>query len=127
MDELSMPILMVGGPNQNGRVYPRDVINKAIEKLDGRPLNVVAYDDDYQMAFKVLPLGQASNIRIDDLINQVVADIKFDRMPKSVLPALSYGVMGTGVVNNGTVSDFTMTGVGIRVDPAPPSCGQTDS
>jgi hypothetical protein len=123
----AIPILMVGGPNQNGRVYPREVIAKAIDKLDGRPLNVVSYDDDYQMALKCLPLGQASSVRIDDLINQVVADIKLDRMPKSLLPALSYGVMGTGVVNNGTVSDFTMTGVGIRVDPSPPSCGQTDS
>lgn len=123
----AIPILMVGGPNQNGRVYPREVIVKAIEKLGGRPLNVVAYDDDYQMAFKVLPLGEASNIRIDDLIGQVVADIKLDRMPKSVLPALSYGVMGKGIVNNGTVSDFVMTGVGIRVDPSPPSCGQVDS
>jgi hypothetical protein len=125
----TIPILMVGGPNQNGRVYPREVIAKAIDKLDGRPLNVVSYDnyDDYDMALKRLPLGEASNIRVDDLINQVVADIKLDRMPKSLLPALSYGVMGTGVVNNGTVSDFTMTGVGIRVDPSPPSCGQTDS
>lgn len=127
MDAIKVPILAVGMATQNGRVYPREVVERAIAKLGSASLKVVPYEDDYHAALAGPQFGKASNLKIDDALSQVMADITFENMPKSLLPAISYGVMGTGVVDNGTVKDFAMTGVGIQVEPIKPSCGQIDS
>ena len=117
-------ILQTDVPNKNNRVYPRMVVERAIEEFNQRGVNVgtledvvfpSAYVDIREAAFTV------SNLRIDDN-GMAIADIKYLATPKGkVLERLepdnliAYTFVGNGnlTAKDGvtTVTDFHISHV----------------
>jgi hypothetical protein len=119
--EARVAILAIDKVTLNGDIYPRDVVERAINLWNGQTMAIVHADmrpsinDPPSLADAV---GVASHIRIDPDTNQVITNVKF-----KVPPTLSDGFVFTPVGNvstdaDGTVLDFEMTA--LVISPSSP-------
>lgn len=112
--EAKVQILDVDRVNHNGRFYPRSVVQKAIQNLQGQPLDVIhvrAFLDSNGCPKVSDSLGVAKDLRLDDETGMVLADVKIDHIPDDLKGGYVIASAGFGDVQNGTVVDFTFTGV----------------
>jgi len=95
-------------PNKNQRVYPKEVMQKAIDEINssGRPLfGTIGITDG-----PAIPLCDVAftvnNLRVED--DYIVADAKILNTPKGevlkeIVSSMSYRTAGVGNVENGVV------------------------
>jgi hypothetical protein len=109
--EAKVQILPVDRPTLNGNYYPRSVVEKALKSMGTLPVGVIPVkaflsNDGCPKVSDLL--GVAKNLRLDEDTNMVIADVRIDRNPPHPYTMASAGF---GTVQNGTVVDFTFTGV----------------
>lgn len=106
-------ILVADAPNLNGDIYPRDVVERAINLWDGQMLAIVHADyrpcvhDPPRLADAV---GVASHIHLDEFTNQVIADVKFKLTPE-MLTGCTFEPEGEIICVGTDATDFKMTGL----------------
>jgi hypothetical protein len=108
--------------NLNGRVYPKEVVEAAIAKLNNKPLNGTIGIPDNVATPLVDPAFVAENIEVKD--GKVVADIRVlttesGRTLTQLLTqqpplSLSYSPVGFGQINDdGKITDYQFTSIAV--------------
>jgi hypothetical protein len=110
MTETRVAILNAGSASINGDIYPRDVIERAINLWNGQTMAVIHGD---RRACERGPqitdaIGVASHIRFDEETQQVLADVKFKIDPER-LKDCQFEPDGVIVRDGSNITDFKMT------------------
>jgi hypothetical protein len=120
----------VGSPNANGRVYPPEVVAKALEALAKRP-TVMGFVQGNLEISEHEPAFTVAGLRLER--DQVLGDINLlptpagDRfrhlleMAEQGAPmTIGFHTCGTGMVSeDGVVSEYELDSVGVTVKPNP--------
>jgi hypothetical protein len=112
--EARVQVLPLDQPTANGRIYPRGVVEAALEKLNGRTLAVIHVNTFLQNA-GVPPvgdsLGVASGLAIDEDTQHVIANVNIVTIPDDLLNGYVLRSAGFGELDGNTVTEFTITHV----------------
>jgi hypothetical protein len=112
--EARVQVLPLDQPTANGRIYPRGVVEAALERLNGQSVAVIHVNSFLQNE-GVPPvgdsLGVASGLAIDEDTQHVIANVVITRIPDDLLGGYVLRSAGFGELDGNTVTDFTITGV----------------
>ena len=106
-------VMKIGQPNINGRIYPKEVVEKAIEECQKREM-LGAYPNSNETEIPVKKIAfKVSSLNIEK--NELIADIEILETPAGkalkVLQDMVYVTIGVGTIKDGIVQDdFKLTG-----------------
>jgi hypothetical protein len=112
--EARVQILPLDTPTANGRIYPRGVVEAALQKLNGATLAVTHVNSflKNEGVPKVSDsLGQANNLAIDDATNMLMANVRIDQVPPDLEGGYVIRSAGFGTLEGNVVTEFTMSAV----------------
>lgn len=113
MVKLNQVLVNIDSPTKNGRTYTRECIEKALEMVkDGLPV-FGTIDDAVEMRFRTA-IGAATDLRIEG--TALMGTIQCEVLPFP--PETEFRISGHGMVEEGVVKDFELTGVIATLDPA---------
>jgi hypothetical protein len=106
-------------PDINGRIYPKDVIQRAIDKLEENILGLIGFQES--IVFSLADAAfVASDLHLDGsalLANIKTLDTPAGRAAEDLLKDdfenLQFAVAGLGNVDDGVVSNFTFLHLGL--------------
>ena len=117
------PLLKIGEPTMNGRIYPKELIEREIERLKGTIDNRRLLATFGSSSGTSIPLRSVAGVVTDMVIKEedLETEIKLLKTPmgESILPYVENGGVrfepyGSGVIEeDGTVSDWVLSGVAI--------------
>lgn len=119
---MKLPILTLGVPNKNGRVYNRHIVEKALAELPV-PLVIQRGIEPDGLPTLAHTIGEAKTIAIEG--EQVVAVCEFlgpeavnwaEQVEKGILHVVPAGV--GNILQSGEVSDYTISYLFLTTDPA---------
>ena len=103
---------MCDRPNANGRIFPKEEVEKAIAEIQTPPLLGQLGDSGLSISLSEVAYV-AENLRFNEY-NCLIADIRTIDTPKAkllepILDLCEFTTVGTGIVNNNSViSDFKL-------------------
>lgn len=120
-------ILNIDTKNENGRIYPKDLVEKAVLKYNENKEQIGLGTLEFQDTLEMDPNNishKISNVRIEE--NNVVCDVKLLNTPKGKLVQdllkdmqLSVATAGTGRVDkDGVVTEFELHHTAIISNPS---------
>lgn len=106
-----VPLLMCDRPNANGRIYPKEEVEKAISEIKTPPL-LGMFGPAEGLSISLTDVAYVvENIRFNEY-NNLIADIRTLDTPKGkilepILDLCEFNTVGTGIVGmDGVISEF---------------------